>query len=229
MRIPPLPTLLSTFILGLTSTTCLVGATSSPTGVPTASSSPSQSPTEFDCDGDRLTVDVFTGWFYFENYWILELKDDSTGEYITTANNDLPSKYTRYVDILCLEPGRSYRWTLFDTHGDGMFSVFQPDGTYSVVLNGEEIVSDGIFKFRVIKEIGPTECVDEPGIHTIRNPNTEALVDATCRAYKRQIRIYGGEVGETICGLTLPDGSGELWDKWKAECAVHGTDPCADL
>jgi hypothetical protein len=213
---------------------------SSPSGTPTESTSPSSnpsspfpssSPSSFPtvyCDGDddRLIINVFTDILWYENYWTVEQKDETLQSWFEIARNDLPLPYTTYVDNLCLEPGLSYRWTLFDSFGDGMDMC--EGGSYSVKLNGEEIVSDGRFFDQVVKEIGPVECVDERGFHRFDDPRGEGyrFRRATCTGVARQIRLNEA-LAESICAGPLLDGSGQISDKCKATCGSYGAGPCA--
>ena len=210
-------------------------ASSHPSAGPSDSAAPSGSPTEYDCDGDRLVIKVVTDRYPSETSWVLELKDAITGEYSTTAENGLTRLYATYVDVFCLESGRSYRWTLTDTYGDGMSceGYYDPGpglcGTYSLTLNGEEIVSTGVFEYEVVKEIGPVECVDEPGFLTADFPNESSPSRGTCKAVRRGIKLNGrseANSGAFGCGIDLTDGSGIVADRCKELCAPYGVGPC---
>ena len=198
-----------------------------PSATPSESNAPSSSPT--DCDGDTLIIEVGTDVYPWENYWILEVKDETTGDYSTVQSNELPVELTLYTDYVCLETGRLYRWTLFDTYGDGI-SCFMGCGSYSLTLNGEKIVTTGTFTYEVVREIGAVECVDEyPGVHTINYPSEQNPVSVTCRAINRNINFSSNPTrsGWYACDIGLADGSGIVADKCKDLCAGYGKGPCA--
>mmetsp|Transcript_19479 Transcript_19479/g.45374 ORF Transcript_19479/g.45374 Transcript_19479/m.45374 type:complete len:544 (+) Transcript_19479:173-1804(+) len=192
-----------------------------PTAFPTLR--PSVSPTD-DCDGDRLAVEIYTDFYYYENSWVLETRDEGSSDWTEVTRNNLPTRYTVYADLVCLESGRSYRWTLTDTGGNGLISA---GSYYRVKLNGEEIVSDGEFQCDVVKEIGPVQCVDEKGRHTA-NDGEGTTYKETCRRFDNQLRRFGRGARRTLCGYPLTDGSGFVYDKCKAVCASEGIGPCAE-
>ena len=205
---------------------------SPPSATPSESSAPSYAPTVFDCpNGDKLTVDIFTDyWSRLDNNWIVERKDG--WRWVTVASNDLEVPETRYVDRVCLEHGKLYKWTLFDTYGDGLNCLYSDPvvcGSYQVRLNGEEVVSNGEFEYEVSKEFGPVECVDELGYLTADYPyGGSDTAKGTCRGVLRQIRRSDNpDAGALGCAIDLVDGSGIVADKCKALCGGYGVGPCA--
>lgn len=206
-----------------------------PTAPPTLSPPPSLRPSVNACDGedeDLLTVEVRTETYYFQNSWVLETRDDvGSTDWTEVASNNLPQRLTVYSDRVCLEAGRSYRWTFTDTGGNGFVNGSGPnsnDAYYRVNLNGEEIVSPGDFECKVIKEIGPVECVDEKGEHRVTNENGYGDLQYSCRRFENRLKFYGRGGLRTICNYPLVDGSGFLYDKCKVLCAPEGLGPCAD-
>ena len=114
-----------------------------------------------------LNVTVHTDSWASENNWKLEkLKIDGEweeGGYVLEASNDLLYNHHLHEDILCLESGRTYRWTLFDSYGDGLCS-YQGCGSYSVTLDGVEIASGDEFDNQVVEEFTtPVDHSDDPG------------------------------------------------------------------
>mmetsp|Transcript_19475 Transcript_19475/g.45357 ORF Transcript_19475/g.45357 Transcript_19475/m.45357 type:complete len:554 (+) Transcript_19475:173-1834(+) len=199
-----------------------------PTAPPSLSPPPSLRPSANACDGedeDLLTVEVYTDFYYYQSSWVLETRDEGSMDWTEVASNDLPRLYTAYSDRVCLEAGRSYRWTLTDTGGNGFNNY---DAYYRVNLNGEEIVSPGDFECKVIKDIGPVECVDEPREHRVTNENGYGDLKYSCRQFENRLKFYGRGGLRTICNYPLTDGSGFLYDKCKVLCASEGLGPCAD-
>ena len=129
---------------------------------------------------------------------------------------------------MCIAPGKSYRWKLRDAFGDGLCSSFGGCGSYSVALNGEEIVSNGYFEKEVLKEIGPVNCaIDEDGYQQIYDPqNPEEILSATCKGVRAAIKREGRDAAQ-VCGYPLADGSGTIGDRCKVVCAAEGQGPCA--
>jgi hypothetical protein len=192
-----------------------------------------------------LIVKIVTDIDSNDNEWILEKRNENSSRWswMEIARNDLPEDRTSYVDTLCLEPGVSYKWTLFDyspgwgnRRGDGLRCYDASDyfgypagcGSYLVELSGEEIVSDGRFLSEVVKEIGPVDCVDERGFHRVENPRggRRKFARANCKGVARQIRQDVVDA-ESICSYPLLDGSGQILDKCKITCGSKGLGPCA--
>jgi len=200
-----------------------------PTAPPSLSPPPSLRPSANACDGedeDLLTVEVQTDGYYFQSSWVLETRDEvGSTDWTEVASNDLPRSYTVYSDRVCLEAGRSYRWTFTDTAGNGFINN---NAYYRVNLNGEEIVSPGDFECKVIKDIGPVECVDEPREHRVTNENGYGDLKYSCRQFENRLKFYGRGGLRTLCNCSLTDGSGFLYDKCKVLCASKGLGPCAD-
>jgi hypothetical protein len=203
-----------------------------PSSSPTDSVMPSSGPTAYVCDNeddDVLKISVNTDSNPYFNFWRLELKDEN-GLYQTIGDNLLSDGFTLYVDYFCLIPGRSYLWTLFDNRGarrgDG-FECNPGECGYTVDLNGEEIVSGRRFFDEVVKEIGPVECVEEPGFHRVVNPKPgrNQFKRVYCSGVRKIIRQTGDS---SVCALPLIDGSGNLCDKCKASCGFVGLGPCAE-
>jgi hypothetical protein len=211
-----------------------------PSETPTGSAAPSDGPTVFVCDDDDkpLNIDVKTDDRPYENSWELEEWDQSSETWFRIASNGLPygfdDEFTNYIDNVCLETGRSYRWTLTDDPnpnyiGNGLNCVAgRGCGKYYLRLDGEIIVTDGKFFSEVVKEIGPVvDCIDEKGLHRVENPAGGRFIEARCKGLRKLIRGTDGAKALEACGATLIDGSGNLWDKCKRSCAAFGAGPCA--
>jgi len=208
-------------------------ASISPSSSPSASFLPSGSPTVFFCDveeDDILSIRVTTDLWWDRTSWYLDLKNEVTQEYETIATSSFSSAYTLYIDNFCLIPGRSYKWTLTDfvpnRRGNGL-ECDRGECGYSVELNGEEIVESGKFYGRVVKEIGPVECVEETGFHRVVNPRPGR--NQNKRVYCKGLRSVISDTGDdSFCTLPLIDGSGYLYDKCKDSCGASGFGPCAE-
>mmetsp|Transcript_20196 Transcript_20196/g.47429 ORF Transcript_20196/g.47429 Transcript_20196/m.47429 type:complete len:531 (+) Transcript_20196:49-1641(+) len=109
-----------------------------PSSMPSISSIPSASPTALMCMGDesKLNVYVFTDNLPSETSWILEILD--MGSWVTVESNPLDTSRTQYYDAYCLEADSTYRWTITDTYGDGIWGL----DPFSLSVNGEEIFSE---------------------------------------------------------------------------------------
>lgn len=212
------------------------GGPSIPTAVPIDESSvPTNMPTIFSCDDDQedvLTVVITTDAEYHQTGWSLDLKNEDTGVFETVAatNDDsFTGAFTTRVDNVCLIKGRSYRWTLTDSGGDGL-SICDDTGDecggYVVRLNDEMIVESGSFLDVVIKEIGPVDCVDETGIHRATDPVDDDLVyETSCVTFRTFARRNGDDYSG--CDFPLTDGSGFFHDKCKIVCGSEGNGPCS--
>jgi hypothetical protein len=204
-----------------------------PSSSPTASIRPSSGPTVFFCDNeedDILSIEVTTDYYYYRTNWYLSLKDEVTQQFETIATDSFSSSFTLYVDNFCLIPGRSYKWRMTDyvpnRVGNGLDCNPGACG-YSVKLNGEEIVENGMFFDEVVKEIGPVECVEEPEFHRVVNPKPGR--NKFKRVYCNGVRKVLRQTGDTsVCSLRLIDGSGYIYDKCKNSCGAVGSGPCAE-
>ena len=114
-------------------------------------------PVECGADESELVVSVLTDNYPTENQWVLE-KLDANEE---VKRHYLQSANTLYEDTLCLEPDSTYRWTLTDTHGDGL--CYQGVcGSFSVTLDGEEILENGSFTDDVSVTISTSSETGDP-------------------------------------------------------------------
>ena len=148
-------------------TVCQMGTISEDIDCSGVSAAPSASPTDFGCDsGSRLVITINTDRYAWENNWVLEKLDDAAQEWSQVASNDLPEILTLYQDTVCLDNDSTYRFTLFDSYSDGMCYA-GVCGSYSVVLNGEEILSDGPFDDEVSVKFVTGKCDDAGGILSI--------------------------------------------------------------
>ena len=93
---------------------------------------------EEECLWDTLLVSVTTDLMASENEWTLE--QASSGKYFEVARNNLELSLTQYTDTVCLNPDTEYRWRITDTAGDGLEFPFGPKGSYTLTLNGEEVL-----------------------------------------------------------------------------------------
>ena len=195
-----------------------------------SSSSSSQDESVPKCAGDVLTVTIRTDKYPEETRWVLRRVNLYTGRKVTVVEQKYASEdaSTLFVRNVCLKPGNSYRWKLYDYWGDGLCTALGPCGYYSVELNGEEIVSNGYFEKEVLKEIGPVDCaIDEPGYQQVWDPEfPDEIVSATCKGVRAEIKRNGSDAAQ-VCGYPLADGSGTIGDRCKVVCAAEGQGPCA--
>ena len=198
-----------------------------PSAAPSVSNNPSSAPTS--CEGaDILTVTILTDVFPEETSWVVRGINYDTGRRVTVAEQTFvyDDKETLFVRDVCLKPGKSYRWNLYDSNGDGFCVFGSCNGSYSVMLNGEEIVSNGFFEYEVLKEIGPVYCdIDEPGEQVVRARQGEKL-RATCAFIEEALKRGFRDAAE-VCAVPLADGSGTIGDRCKVVCAAEGQGPCA--
>lgn len=192
------------------------------------------------CTGtdSTLVVNVQTDEYPSENRWVLEEEID--GRFVIVIGNPLELGGFPYSDTVCLKPETTYRWTLSDDVGDGLCTTFffftTCSGSYSVDLNGVEIVDDGRKKFKREESItfvtpadpDAIDCnLDESGTVPVINPNNGATVSKPCAAYKKFIERSDADTQLLVCNADLADGSGVLADKCRATCAELGVGPCA--
>lgn len=186
-----------------------------------------------ECEGDESTleVDVVTDNYAEESTWTLK-KHKRGKKWVEVTKNSLDFSNWSYKTVLCLKPESLYEWTLTDSFGDGLCSMYGC-GSYSVTLNGEEIVSDGAFGEKVSKrfrtpsgDADPDGCEDEPGKHSVETAKGTKLM--TCGYIERKIAQSGNRRGRKICKLPLTDGNGKLLDVCKKICATVGLGECAE-
>ena len=189
----------------------------SPSDSPTISPSdnPSGGPSYSPCH--ELVITILTDDFPEDNYWKLTLTDGTV-----VATRSFTDSDAVYEDTVCLDAELSYRWTLYDSAGDGLGS-----GEYSVTLNGVEIVKDGEFESSVFAEIGDVECIDEPGRYTLTYRRVRKK-NSACNKLRNGIEDDStGTWGQEVCVEELLDGSGFAYDKCKETCGSLGLGPCA--
>lgn len=113
------------------------------------------------CDNKAtLNVTVVTDSWAYENMWILE-KKNADGDWVFYTSNSLDTNNHNHEDVLCIDSGSSYKWTLSDTYGDGLCS-FQGCGFFGVSINGVEIATGASFEDRFTEEFH-TEVVHDEG------------------------------------------------------------------
>lgn len=96
---------------------------------------------------DKLLIIVKTDNYPTETSWKLF---DSQGNVLLT-NGSLVAA-TVYKDSLCLQPNSCYKFTIYDTYGDGICCGFGL-GYYKLVLNGDTIASGGNYTFSATTNI----------------------------------------------------------------------------
>lgn len=190
---------------------------------------------EVECEGDESTleVNVVTDGYAEENKWILK-KLKKGNRWVEVARNNLDLSNFSYKTVLCLKPESSYKWTLEDSYGDGLCSP-TGCGSYSVSLNGEEILADGAFTNEVLKEFDtppgsdnpvPDNCEDEPGKHSIEFNGGRKRKN--CSFIERKIEKRGRKRGRQLCKLPLTNGDDFVMNVCKKTCSTVGLGECAE-
>jgi len=117
-----------------------------PLAVPTISPAPTAEPTSdfpsaapSECTGGIFSLDLLTDIYAGETSWTL--RDLETNEFVNEG--DGYSDNTSYQISSCLY-GNCYRFTIFDSYGDGICCAYG-QGSYSISVNGQEIGSGGDF------------------------------------------------------------------------------------
>lgn len=200
--------------------------TSTPTGAPT------MSPTCSDNDLATVNVTVVTNTHPEDNDWTLEIDDDDNEWLEIASNNNLEEENFRYVDIICVELNRSFRWTLTDSNGDGLqyFNTLRlrPPGSFSVALDGIGMIQDVDFDFEVsgVFDTNPLDCSeDASGFWYFVLPGGR-VTSRKCKVLKRRIEDANPQTADLLCNLPLTNG-GTIADKCVATCADIGIGPCA--
>jgi len=94
------------------------------------------------CD-QELTIGVSTDVYAYETKWTLE--DNTKNEVMTRQYlfNNYQNEHK-----LCLKSNECYVWTVTDEYGDGMCIDGKQCGSYSLMVNGNEVASgDGKFRY----------------------------------------------------------------------------------
>lgn len=120
-------------------------SSSVPSMAPTISDAPSNAPTI--CDGADFKLQLLTDEWASETTWTLTYQD--TGEVVLEGGNFQDD--TLYTTEECVLGGFCYRFTIFDSYGDGICCGYG-EGGYVVTVDGEVVGSGGDF--------GSSESVD---------------------------------------------------------------------
>lgn len=133
---------------------------------------------ECDANQSELVVTVLTDKYSYENQWYLEkLNSDQVWVEVERELLQLPRHLNQ--GTVCLEPDSKYRWTLTDSYGDGLCGV--ECGSFSVTLNGVEIVADGPFEFEVSKELTTAPTTPDSIQPTIQPTNRPTKVSKSTK------------------------------------------------
>jgi len=180
-------------------------------------------PPSGDCAQD-LTVTVNTDKYGYETKWTL--KDSKKNEVMT---RQYLFRYHKNEHKLCLKPNEEYSIVFYDEYGDGMCDQSGTCGSYSLVLNGKEVVSgNGKFNSQ-IKETFTTgggggddddddtpKCVDSKDL--THNNNKKK----TC---KKWVKKGGKKKVKTKCKF-IWEGK-PIYDWCPKTCAKVGLGSCA--
>jgi len=195
--------------------------TDNPTSAPTPerSSAPTMAPTEFECDTDQvLTVTVETDSYANENNWVLEKYESDV--WTVVASNDLISSNTLYTNDICLDQGGVYRYSIFDSFGDGL-CYLGTCGYFEVALNGNVIAEDDSFGSEDVTVFNT--CVDAQGTFSVDNRGAQTV--ATCDELVTFVSGRNG-IGGKACRMNNLDGQGRVRDFCASTCASYGEGAC---
>lgn len=176
------------------------------------------------CDDSQstLVINVETDRYASENRWELE-RMSGFQEFELIAENPLSSGFTQYSDTYCLEPMETYRWTLFDTFGDGL--CFRGVcGLYTIELDGEEIARGDDFENEAIVVTTGGDCTDGMEQFRIDNPQG-GFNNVVC---DQAAGFLAGQPNRAnvVCNVEAVDG-GILQDYCPSTCGANGEGRCA--
>ena len=187
------------------------------------SNAPTSAPSEFDCDtGEVLTISVETDGYPSESSWVLEKLDDTAQEWSEVGSNDLPCT-TMYEDQFCLDDNATYRFTLFDSYGDGL-CYDGVCGSYSVDLNGKEILSDGPFDDEVGVTFVTGSCDDADGDLRVQYQEGNVYT-RNCGELTNFLATKPLSFAEQACAASVVDKDVIISDLCRSLCGPVG--PCA--
>lgn len=177
---------------------------------------PTEPPAPVVCNDEQstLVINVETDTYPAENYWILERYVDYRS-YVQFEENTLNGANREYVSTVCLDPGETVRWTLFDSFGDGL--CYQGVcGSYSISLDGEEIASGDAFGSSVSVVATGGDCVDNEYTIRIVRPDNGNFQDVNCGQVSGYLSSNPNQAN-TICGVSVLD-EGKIQDYCAGAC-----------
>jgi len=178
-------------------------------------------PPSGDCAQD-LTVTVNTDKYGYETKWTLT---DSKRNEVKTRQYLF--RYNKNEHKLCLKPNEKYEIVFYDDYGDGMCDETGTCGSYSLVLNGKEVVSgDGKFNNQ-IKESFTTDSRGGDGDDSDDSDDTPKCTDDPDFRYKGNNKkdcAWVGKNTEKRCAL----GDGEVATACPATCNSSCSNKCSD-
>lgn len=180
-----------------------------------------------------VVIKVKTDAYPSENDW--KLLEKSGNKWGTVKTDNLEDAETVHTTTMCLNSGTPYRWIIKDSHGDGLCDGFGNCGSFSITVNGRELVaSNGDFEFKFVKPFWTPKvvtaiddtCKDVGGVS---HPVTIRGVDSSrsCWWLQKTINRTSKRKGKRLCDSPLADGSGKFFDVCKATCGKIGKGPCA--
>jgi hypothetical protein len=181
------------------------------------------SPPPVDCGSyPELVIAVNTDNYAQENQWVLE-QGIGNFQWETVQENALELTQWNYTDTICLDGEGTYRWTLFDTYGDGLCVGGLNCGSYSLTLDGTEIASGDDFDFNVIVAFTAGDCVDSMYEIEIEKPSGGTAV-ADCGAIGGFLPSRPNKA-TLICGLSIV-GGGSVSEFCPTACGPYGIGNC---
>lgn len=180
---------------------------------------PTEAPTAVVCQPQQSTllITVNTDNYPSESRWSLE-RYDGFQDYVEIDSNDLRNIQTEYVDTVCLDPGETYKWTIFDTFGDGL--CFRGDcGSYELTVDGSVIAEGDDFGSSLSVVVSGGGCVDNENQIRIIRPDTRVQKNVDCTQVNNYLGGKPGQINQ-VCGAVVVDG-GTIADY------CYGTCECA--
>jgi len=166
---------------------------------------PTEAPTAIVCQPQQSTliITVNTDQYSSESSWTLE-SYDGFRDYAEIDSNDLRNQFTEYVDTVCLDPGETYKWTIFDTFGDGL-CYLGVCGSYELTVDGAVIAEGDDFGSSESVVVSGGGCVDNGNQIRIVRPDNGSFKNLNCV----QVNNYLGDnptQTNQVCGASVVDG-----------------------
>ena len=86
-----------------------------------------------DCEGTWTQVEIYTDNFPREISW--DIVDDDTGSIVESGGN-FTDRWTMYSDNLCVSSDTCYRFTIYDSYGDGSIGYYNVSANDTVIGGG---------------------------------------------------------------------------------------------
>jgi len=173
------------------------------------------------CEDDQstLVVNVTTDFYSTENRYEFE-KQIGRVQFELIAENELVLPLFPSTETFCLNRVETYRWTLFDTFGDGLCFLGNC-GSYSLEVDGILIAEGDSFEneVRVVVTGGDSQCDDSANQFKVIKSNGGNL-NVECPAAENYLTDNPERAG-SVCNAAVVTG-GELRDYCIGTCGYYG-------